>query len=260
MAEQRRKADLGIVPQRKPAIRLSDRIANELETRILNGAIDAGDQLPTEGELAELFGVSRTVIRDAVRGLTARGILDVRAGRGTIVLPPNDETTARLMLSQMMRSELSMGEVMDARATLDIQLVPLAGVRASEQQIEDVADAFGCFERAVDSDDEDALEQTHLEFHLALLAATDLPALQLMLRPLEQVIILCSMPAADVYDDIWNLEQHRRILTALKARNPDKLRAALEAHYTFQQRPEYAARRAERFRDSEAVRQLLPTI
>ena len=94
MAEQRRKADLGIVPQRNPAIRLSDRIANELETRILNGAIHAGDQLPTEGELADLFGVSRTVIRDAVRGLTARGILDVRAGRGTTVLPPNDKTTA----------------------------------------------------------------------------------------------------------------------------------------------------------------------
>ena len=261
MPERRRKADLGIVPERKPAIRLSDRIANELETRILNGAIDAGDQLPTEGELAELFGVSRTVIRDAVRGLTARGILDVRAGRGTIVLPPNDETTARLMLSQMMRSELSMGEVMDARAALDIQLVPLAVERASEQQIEDVADAFGRFERAVGSgDDEHALEQTHLEFHLVLLAATDLPALHLLLRPLEQVIILCSAPAADVSDDIWDLEQHRQILTALKARDPDKLRAALEAHYTFQQRPEYAARRAERFRDSESVRQLLPTI
>lgn len=260
MAEQRRKADLGIVPQRNPAIRLSDRIANELETRILNGAIHAGDQLPTEGELADLFGVSRTVIRDAVRGLTARGILDVRAGRGTTVLPPNDKTTAQLMLSQLMRSELSMGEVMDARATLDIQLVPLAAVRASGQQIDDVAEAFGRFERAIESGEhEDALEQTHLEFHLVLLAATDLPALQLMLRPLEQVIILCSMPAVDVSDDIWDLEQHRQILVALKARDADELRVALEAHYAFQQHTEYAARRAERFRDSEAVRQLLPT-
>ncbi|MFZ0384114.1 MAG: FCD domain-containing protein [Solirubrobacteraceae bacterium] len=238
---------------------MSDRIANELETRILNGTILAGDQLPTEGELVELFGVSRTVIRDAVRGLTARGILDVRAGRGTIVLPPNDETMCQLMLSQMMRSELSMGEVMDARASLDIQFVPLAATRATEDQINEVAAAFAAFEEAVGTEGRDgAQERTHLAFHLALLAATDLPALQLMLRPLEQVIILCSMPAVTEADDIWDLDHHRQILAALRTRDPDRLRAALEAHYGFQSSPEYVARRAERFRDSDVVRQMLP--
>ena len=230
----------GITPREDPG-RLSDRVAADLEGRILKGELAAGAQLPTENELCDLFGVSRTVIRDAVRTLTVRGLVDVRAGRGTTIRPPSDAAFSRALLALLMRSDLTLGHIMDARATLETALVPPAATRATPDQQRRVDDSFDRFRRAVLAQDWPATTRQHLAFHVALLQATDMPALDLMLKPLHEVIVVCAAPAEPHSLVGWQVDEHAAIRDALLARDEDALRAAMRAHFTFSHDAPYVA-------------------
>lgn len=246
----------GITPREDPG-RLSDRVTAELERRILQGELAAGTQLPTEPELCDLFGVSRTVIRDAVRTLVVRGLLDVRAGRGTTIQPPSDAAFSHALLALLMRSDLSLGQIMDARSSLETALVPLAATRATPDQQRHVGECFEQFRHAVTAEDWPATHRTHLAFHVALLRATNLPALDLMLKPLHEVIVICSMPPEPDSIQGWQIDEHAAIWNALLARDENAVRAAMLAHFTFIADPPYAALRDVPFARTDLARAVL---
>src|SRR5918999_4594022 len=97
-------------------------IAHDIEELILRGDLPRGQRLPTETELGEVLGVSRSVVRDAVRMLVARGLLEVRQGHGTVVAAPTDETFSGAIVGLLMRTGLTMGDVLEARRALESQL------------------------------------------------------------------------------------------------------------------------------------------
>src|ERR1700676_2039587 len=66
--------------------RVFEQVAMQIETRILQGELRSGDRLPTERDLAEQFRVSRTAVREAMKILAQKGLVDMRPGRGTIVI------------------------------------------------------------------------------------------------------------------------------------------------------------------------------
>jgi len=76
---------------------LSNRVVREMEAMITQGGLTDGSRLPPERDLATQFGVSRTVIREAVAALSARGLLEVQAGSGTVVKRPSVESIAGLL-------------------------------------------------------------------------------------------------------------------------------------------------------------------
>src|SRR5919199_5764138 len=120
--------------------RLSDRLVAELERRILLGDPGAGERLPTEAELCQLFGVSRSVVRDALRTLAARGLVRVGPGHGIIVADPSDEVFGDALLRLLARSRLTMREVTEARAAIETHLGPLAAERGNEEDWERMAE------------------------------------------------------------------------------------------------------------------------
>lgn len=244
-------------PLRPNSARLSDRLAAELEQEIVLGHIGAGTPLPTEAELGDIFGVSRTAVRDGIRLLVARGLIDVQAGRGTTVLPATDDSLSRALLILLIRSEITMGEVMDARAAIETELVPLAAERATTEQRAAVTRELERFERAAERRDWLETNEAHLAFHLALLRATDLPALALLLRPLQQVILVCSQPVRVDSRDDWDIAHHRAIREALQQSDPELLRDAMRQHFAFFDHPSFNEIRAQPFRESKAVKAAL---
>src|SRR5919108_3290104 len=99
-----------------------EQVVRELERRILSGELRSGERLPTEGELGVELGVSRTVIRDAVRTLTTRRLVRVRHGFGMEVAPPSDLALSHALADLLMRAEVTVGDVLEARAALDRRL------------------------------------------------------------------------------------------------------------------------------------------
>lgn len=210
--------------------RLSDRVAAELESRILWGDPEPGNRLPTEAELCELFDVSRSVVRDALRTLVARGLVRVGPGQGIVVTDPSDEAFGQALLLLLARSSLTMREVTEARAAIEINLGPLAAARGTSDDWELMETHLEAFARAVDGQDWLRAHAEHLAFHVALLRAVHLSALEILLKPMHEIIVLSSVPPAD-NPELWDVPAHPPILEALRRQDADGARSALEEHF-----------------------------
>lgn len=209
----------------------SDQLAGELENRILGGALQPGDRLPTEDELGEIFSVSRSVIRDAVRQLVARGLVTVQQGRGTTVAEPSDVAFASAALALLARSGVTVGDVIDARAMLEVAIVPLAADAGTEEDWVSLEQTYERFAKAVEHNEWNTARDAHLEFHLGLLRALHHPALQLLLRPMLEVIWLSSEPPRVTHPADWEVETHWPILLALKSGDAAATEEAVREHY-----------------------------
>jgi GntR family transcriptional repressor for pyruvate dehydrogenase complex len=220
------------------ALTRSASIANDIEALILRGDLPHGQRLPTEDELGEVLGVSRSVVRDAVRMLVARGLLEVRQGYGTLVAAPSDEAFSAALVGLLMRSDLTMGDVLEARAALETQLARLVAHSATEDDWQRMDDRLGELAAAVDAGDEESIETAHLNFHRAMYDALHRPALETLLSPMQRCILLTSplLPPED--REAW-LHAHREIVAALRKRKPAKAEEAMRAHFADLEAPRY---------------------
>jgi GntR family transcriptional regulator, transcriptional repressor for pyruvate dehydrogenase complex len=225
-----------------------EQVVSELERRILSGELRAGERLPTEGELGVELGVSRTVIRDAVRTLTTRRLVRVRHGFGMEVAPPSDLPLAHALADVLMRSDVTVGQVLEAREALDRQLAPLAARNATDDDVARMALQLERFAIAAASGDPGVAQDAHLEIHLGFVAAMHLPALDLILKPMAEVILLSSVrPAPDPAR--WEVDSHRPLVDALRARDERALVQAVEHHFAVLRVAAYEQFRAARFRE-----------
>lgn len=216
----------------------SDRIVQAFERQILSGRLPAGARLPTEDELCRILGVSRSVVRDAVRILVARGLLTVRQGRGTAVAEPSDASYSNAMLGLLTRFGLTMGQVFEARATIETSLVGLAAKNGTPDDWAALDAAYKALSEAVARDDRAAAINSHARIHAQILEAVHQPALLLMLRPMSDLTIASAAGSVrpGVQGD-WEVEMHEPILAALKASDPDEAIRAMAAHYELSTRP-----------------------
>lgn len=210
----------------------SDRVRAVLEQQILSGELAAGTLLPTEPELCAALGVSRTVLRDAVRALVARGLLTVRQGRGTMVAEPSGDAFAGAMVALLSRSGLSVGDVMDARSRIEIMLARLAAETGTQEDWAELERAEHAMLDAIEAGDDVAAHRAHAAFHAGILTATHQPALALMLTPMHEVALLTGATSVrrGTKGD-WDLRAHRAILDALKSGDPDLAEQAVRGHY-----------------------------
>lgn len=219
----------------------SDRVRAVLEQQILSGELRPGTLLPTEPELSAALGVSRTVLRDAVRQLVARGLLTVRQGRGTMVAEPSDEALATAMIARMSRSALTVGDVMEARVTLETYVARLAATAGTEDDWSELERTERALIEAIAAGDEAGSHAAHAAFHAGVLAATHQPALVLLLNPMNSIALLTgSSSVSEGTTEDWNLEAHRAILDALRRGDPDDAEDAMRRHFTdLEDRPRY---------------------
>jgi GntR family transcriptional repressor for pyruvate dehydrogenase complex len=152
---------------------LVERVAGSILDRIVSGELQPGDKLPSERELGEQFGVSRTVVREAVRGLTGRGVVTVRAGSGLRVAAI-DPAAVSESLALLLRSnhEFDYRHVHEVRVVLEVEIAGVAAERAGDEDIERVRRAAVAMEHAK-SVDQAALRD--LDFHRAIATATRNP-------------------------------------------------------------------------------------
>jgi DNA-binding FadR family transcriptional regulator len=239
--------------------KLSDRLAAELERRILLGQPGPGERLPTEAELCELFGVSRSVVRDALRTLGARGLVHVGPGQGIVVTAPSSEVFGTALLLLLVRSELTMREVTEARAAIETQLAPLAAANGAPDDWAQMEGHLQAFVAAVADQRWQVAHGEHLAFHLGILRAVHLPALEIFLNPMHEIILLSSLPVTADDFELWDVDTHPPILKALRAGDADRARQAVDDHFqAFLNDDRYSAFEATPFRDAglEAMRRL----
>jgi GntR family transcriptional regulator, transcriptional repressor for pyruvate dehydrogenase complex len=140
-----------------------------LET-IASRQLQPGDMLPPERELGRQFGVSRTVIREAVRALSAKGLLDVRSGSGVRIVAVDESTVRESVRHFVHGSMMDYGKVDEVRRVLEVAAAGLAAERATDADIARMDDTIDRF--ANECSDLEASVQIDLEFHREVARAT----------------------------------------------------------------------------------------
>ncbi len=130
-------------------LRLYEQIVQQIEDSIKKGELKAGDQLPAERELAEQFGVSRTAVREAVRALHEKGLLEAHPGRGTFITHGTHQAM-RKSVDQILRMDQLEGaqSLAEVREILEPEIAALAAARADEQHLVMMREAVRVMEGA----------------------------------------------------------------------------------------------------------------
>jgi GntR family transcriptional regulator, transcriptional repressor for pyruvate dehydrogenase complex len=210
--------------------RLYEQIVQQIEESILKGTLKAGDQLPAERDLAQRFGVSRTAVREAVKALREKGLVEAYSGRGTFI---TDGTSQAVRQSFDLMVKIGQPEgstdLAEVRSILEPEIASLAAARASEADRATLREAVDVMDRALK--DADAYIEADLDFHLALAEAAANP---LILSLIDSIVGLLREQRLRIFRVEGGPERgqvhHKRILEAMEKRDANLARAAMKAH------------------------------
>lgn len=207
---------------------LSDEIAGKLLDTILSQELEAGHRLPSERELGEQFGVSRTVVREAVRGLAAKGVIDVKNGRGPQVAAVGASTVSEALGLFLHGRRLDYLDVHEVRLLLEVHVAALAASVATEANLAQIAEAHARMQ--ADLGDVEAATQRDLEFHRAIARATHNDIFLVLLDSIgAHLAAVRRENLAGGYGE-RAFEEHARILTCIESRDAEGARSAMASH------------------------------
>jgi GntR family transcriptional repressor for pyruvate dehydrogenase complex len=210
--------------------RLYEQIVQQVEDSILQGQLKPGDQLPAERELALRFGVSRTAVREAVKALREKGLVEAFSGRGTFVTNGTSHAI-RQSLDLMIRISQQEGSthLAELRQILEPEIAALAAPRIEEQLLSTMREAVAAMDRSLHEPDH--YVEADLDFHLALAEAAGNP---LILSLLDSIVGLLREQRSRIFNVDGGPERgqfhHKRILAAIERRDPETAREAMRAH------------------------------
>jgi GntR family transcriptional repressor for pyruvate dehydrogenase complex len=199
-----------------------------MEESILKGQLKAGDQLPAERDLAQNFGVSRTAIREAIRALRDKGLVEAYTGRGTFVTYGTSQAVRQsLDLLVKIGQQDGVTHLAELRQILEPEIAALAATRIEAQLLSAMRDAVATMDRSLD--DPDAYVEADLDFHLALAEAVGNP---LVLSLLDSIVGFLREQRRQIFNGGPKRGQyhHKRILHAIERHDPAAAREAMQAH------------------------------
>ena len=209
--------------------RLSDQVTQHLHEMIVEGEVAAGETLPAEKELARQFGVSTTVIREALNRLHVHGLVEIRHGVGSFVTTPDRWHMVEPIATLIRSGRATLFHVLEVRATIEVLVSGLAAERGDPALVRTLDDAL---HRMADSiEDPIANVEADMEFHQALAAGAGNPVLPLVLQPIlapihTSMLRGTRLPAAMARA----IEEHAAIRDAVAAQDPEAARAAMQIH------------------------------
>jgi GntR family transcriptional repressor for pyruvate dehydrogenase complex len=212
--------------ERKPLHRM---LAEQLTDRIIAGEFPAGSFLPSERELGESLGVSRTVIREAVKLLESRGLVRIEQGRGTVVEEAGAAPLGDSLKILLRRNYHQIEQLLETRCILEVGVAGLAAERRTAENLEAMEKFLavmrekpGELEGYVDAD---------LQFHTEIARAAGNPLFLALFEPLSELLResrLATFGGARMVN-VRSL-QHEAILEAIRKRDPSAARGAMREH------------------------------
>ena len=214
--------------------RLYEQVADRVQALMFDEPLSPGDRLPSERELAERMGVSRTVVREATRVLSARGLVEIKAGSGTYVKELTSGVASShigMLLNRRYRPERAFEDLERVRSALEVEIAAVAAENADTESIAAMEDMIELMDVDIISIEE--FVEYDVGFHDALVAATKNEVFALMLAPITDLL-------ADLRRELYEydaeaskngaLKHHRLILARVTEGDVDGARNAMRDH------------------------------
>ncbi|SFV29225.1 DNA-binding transcriptional regulator, FadR family [Devosia crocina] len=224
-------------PVRKP--KLAEMVVEALRKRIGAGEFGPGEKLPTESQLTLHFGVSRTVVREAIAALAADGMVQPRQGAGVYVMASASSTFSSIGGETSNKISVALN-VLEVRMGIEIESAGLAAQRASASQLAAIQEAWNEFGRLLKTGSPTG--RTDFAFHRTLAAATNNPFYLEVLDALGSRTIPCDVASPWGTESVLSYdyqvglhEEHKIIMQAVVARDAEGAREAMREHLSRSQ-------------------------
>jgi len=211
---------------------LADQVADQVTELIIGDGLGPGDAVPSTSALAQRFGVSIAVVREAQALLIGRGIISSAQGRESVVLTPGAVDLGRLLSFRLRQEESTLEELMDVRVGLESIAAARAAQRATS---EDLARIRGSLKAR---DEVDSIAEFHrhdVAFHREIAVTSGNALIVMVLDALSDLLVDFRTRATEARlargedRDLATVE-HYSVLDAIEARDSDAAAAAMKAH------------------------------
>lgn len=212
---------------------LYERIVDQIRTMITSSQLKPGDRLPSERELAERLGVSRVPIREAMKGLAAMGLLEVRHGSGIFVAHGAMDTAIDRLASALVSERHALDNLLQVRRLLEVEGAGWAAMEVDSDEalrLKRLVEQMDEYAQAPEPDWE-ALRMCDQEFHLCIARASRNTILLRIFEAIQDVYTQQLETTLSVPGRLKeSLPEHHRILDAILANDVEEARAAMLAH------------------------------
>jgi GntR family transcriptional regulator, transcriptional repressor for pyruvate dehydrogenase complex len=214
--------------------RVSEQVADQIESVIVEGTLLPGDKLPAERILAGRLGVSRTAIREALKVLQQRGLVRSVGGSGSYVSRASPEAIARTVAALVTQSRHSFSELVSVRRALESEITELAATHATREDLDNLAQAIEAMRAASPGEGQptelDEYQRAHLMFHRRLAHASGNSLLEALFLPTLELILEYSQVTGRFGPHALDIQDHADILAAVHEGDPRAARAAMTRH------------------------------
>ncbi len=212
-----------IKPQSRVAL-VVDKITNS----IINNELSDGELLPPENKLCEIFGVSRSILREAIRVLASKGLVEVRQGYGTLVCVPKIDVPEEALGTYLKTNTFSLLQLMEIRTPIEIEVAKLAAERRKDIHLQMMEDSLQIFHSHFDNVERYA--NADRDFHRAMIDATNNPLFGIMIRSIMRYLQLSRQLAIRHFGLAVVIEEHQAIFEAVKKQHAASAATAMREH------------------------------
>lgn len=211
---------------------LADQVASAILTMIVDRELAPGTSLPSTGELADQFNVSRTVIREALADLAGRGVIERSQGRESVVSVPGTQQLQELLSFRVRGDSIDAEAIIEFRQSVEVQAAKLAAVRRVDDDLDTLRDAFRRLSTAkTEADFHDA----DIDFHRAVASASGNPLILLVHESLVELLRNVRKRSYRGRKKLGTglegvIGDHRRVLESIEAGDPDAAATAMAGH------------------------------
>ncbi len=209
---------------------LGNQIEDELMKYILNEPVEIGQKIPNEFKLAEMFGVGRSTVREAVKGLVSKGVLEVRRGSGTYVISSYSVENDPLGLSKQKDKFKLALDLFEVRLMLEPEIAANAAKNATEEDLEQLKQLC------------DETEKTYLsgknhipkdiDFHTCIAMCSKNKVVEILIPIINTAVMtFANLTHRTLMNE--TIETHRAITNAIMDRDSIGARCAMIAHLTY---------------------------
>lgn len=213
--------------------KLSDTLARTVKRMIDSGGYETGDRLPTIAEMADMFQVGAPTLREALKKLQAAGIIHIRHGAGIFVAENHDALFVHNPVAERNPSKKVIIEMLEARLAVEPYTAGLAAERATEKQIERMAEILDEAREALEKGDRDAVAEAGLSYHRQIAMASQNNVISQLLALVSGLFQTELYLVQDLYGNTErDYREHRSILAAISKRNRGLAARRMRHHIT----------------------------
>jgi GntR family transcriptional repressor for pyruvate dehydrogenase complex len=203
-------------------------IIQQIKSQIKKGILKPGEKLPSERKLADLLGVSRASVREAIQALAFSGYLEVIQGKGTYILEMATQYDEIVNFFSKF-SNYSLDYLMEARIMLEGEFARLAALNASQEEIDVIERVFN---EIASSKDLNTFFVKDLEFHLTIAKATHNPIMNGLMKIIGEMLYKETQKIIEISKDTREntIETTRDLIQAIKKRNAEQAKELMSEH------------------------------